>query len=368
MNKVKVFAMYLPQYHETEENNKFWGEGFTDWISVKKATQLFNGHLQPKTPLNNNYYDLSKVDCIKWQAELAIRYGIDAWGIYHYWFNSKQQTLTKPAELILANKNIEIPFFFAWDNTSWKRTWSKLSGNDWAPLNDENKLESHLEPEILIEYNLGKRSDWEIHFNYLMPYFKDDRYVKHDGKPLFIIFRYSQEIMDMAKYWDELARKEGLNGIEFVFSYNPFHGIPYGVHKFYYEPLYSGWGNLWLRLNRFVFKNKQQKEIQIFDYEKIWKKIIFNARRCRDENAYYGAFVGYDDSPRRGNKGKAVVNASPEVFAKYLKQLIAICEEQGKQFIFLTAWNEWGEGAYLEPDVTNGYSYLEKLKEIRDKA
>ena len=159
MNKVNVFAMYLPQYHETEENSKFWGQGFTDWVSVKKATPLFDGHMQPHVPLDKNYYDLSLVSEIKWQAKLAKNYGVSGWGIYHYWFNSEQKTLTKPAELILQNEDIDMPFFFAWDNASWKRTWSKIKGNDWSPLNDtETEKQAHTGPEILIEYKLGDKS------------------------------------------------------------------------------------------------------------------------------------------------------------------------------------------------------------------
>lgn len=367
MNKVQVFAMYLPQYHETEVNSRFWGEGFTDWVSVKKSKPLFDGHNQPEKPLDNNYYDLSKKEDIKWQADLARKYGIDAWGIYHYWFNNEQQALTKPAEIILANKDINMPFFFAWDNASWKRTWSKLSGNDWSPLNDEKKEIFHNGPEILIEYRLGTEADWKLHFDYLLPYFKDHRYVKNNGKPLFLIYRYSPEIMDMAECWNEWAIKAGFEGIEVVLSYNPFHGIPSDASKFCYEPLYSGWGSYWDRFKRFVFRNNQQNRIQLFDYEKTWKTIIKNARCCKDKKKYYGAFVGYDDSPRRGNKGKAIINASPSLFGNYLKQLLQICEQQGKPFVFLTAWNEWGEGAHLEPNSVDGYAYLEKLKEIRNE-
>ena len=360
---VKIFSMYLPQYHIIPENSKFWGEGFTDWISVKKSTPLFYGHNQPEVPLDNRYY----VETIKWQADIAKKYGVDAWGIYHYWFNNEQVLLTKPAEILLSNKEIDISFFFAWDNASWKRTWSKLSGNDWSPLNDEKQERKNNEPEVLIEYRLGKEKDWKIHFDYLLPYFKDKRYVKHIRKPLFLIYRYSPEIMDMIDYWDKLARQNGFDGIEVVLSYNPFHGIPNHSYKFRYEPLYSGWGSLIDRAKRFIFKNHEQKSIKLFDYEKTWKKIIKNAEKCRDDKTYYGAFVGYDDSPRRGNKGKAIINSSPDLFYKYLKKLVSICVKQNKPYIFLTAWNEWGEGAHLEPDSINKYAYLEKLKMIKDE-
>ena len=202
MTDVKVFAMYLPQFHETKENSLFWGEGFTDWVSVKKATPLFSGHKQPQIPLNG-YYDLSLEEDILNQVEIANQYGVSGWGIYHYWFNSQQRTLTKPAEIILKNKNWNIPFFFAWDNISWKRTWSKLKGNDWAPSNENESKNKG--PEILIEYKLGGKSDWDLHFSYLLPYFKDDRYVKKQQKPLFLIFHYSDAILKMAERWNSLA-------------------------------------------------------------------------------------------------------------------------------------------------------------------
>jgi len=367
MSKAKIYAMYLPQYHETETNSKFWGKGFTDWVSVKKSNSLFEGHNQPEIPLDNNYYDLSDANSIRWQAALAHEYGVDAWGIYHYWFNNEQQELTRPAELILSNKDINMPFFFAWDNASWKRTWSKLSGNDWSPVNDNQINSDKRGPEILVEYRLGTEQDWKNHFDYLLPYFADDRYELYENKPVFVIYRYSDEIDKMSHYWDMLARQNGFSGMHIVYSYNPFHGIPGSVNKFYYEPLYSGWGSFFDRFKRFVFKNNTQNTIQIYEYESVWKRIVRNAKLIRNKNTYFGAFVGYDDSPRRGNKGKAIIGASPELFGKYLEQLLEICNKRGKPFVFLTAWNEWGEGAHLEPDTVNGYAYLEKLKDVKEK-
>ena len=363
MSKVKVFAMYLPQYHETEVNNKFWGKGFTDWVSVKKATPLFAGHEQPQVPMNNNYYDLSKVESIKWQAEIAKKYGVDGWGIYHYWFNSNDRTLTKPAEILLENKDIDMPFFFAWDNASWKRTWSKIQGNDWAPNADE-KVERK-GPEVLIEYRVGTEKDWRIHFDYLLPYFKDSRYVKHDNRILFLIYNYSDEIQKMAEYWDKLAKENGFAGMECVFSYNPMHGIPKTAYKFRYEPLYSGWGGFWDRAKRLVFRNAVQTDIKLFSYSNVWKKLIRNAKNCHDDRMYYGAFVNYDDSPRRGKKGKAIIGETPDLFEKYLNQLLNVCVNKKKPFIFLTAWNEWGEGAHLEPDQIHQFAYLQALKRAK---
>lgn len=362
MSKVNVFTMYLPQYYETELNSKFWGKGYTDWVAVKNSTPLFNGHHQPRKPLDGNYYDLSKESSIRWQAELAKKYKVSGFGIYHYWFNSKDQALTRPAEIIFKNKDIDINYFFAWDNKSWKRTWSKIDGNDWAPKNDEN-VEAKDGPQILMNYDLGGKEDWLIHFNYLLPYFKDTRYVKHNNKPLFILFGYKEEIDSMMKYWNELAIQNEFSGIEFVLVDALRNNAPADIARFRYEPSYSAWGgHHWLSKIRYKIHEHKNSDLLVYDYEKTWKRIVSSAIKCKIPNVYYGGFVRFDDSPRRGIKGRIFVGETPEIFEKYLKELINISEKQNKEYIFITAWNEWGEGAYLEPDETNGYAYLEALK------
>ena len=132
MSNPKVFAMYLPQYHCIPENDEFWGKGFTDWVTVKKAKPLYKGHTQPRVPLNDNYYDLSQVDSVEWQAKLANEYGIYGFGVYHYWFNNEKNLLTRPAEILRDSKNGYVKYFFSWDNANWKRSWSNVKGNDWV--------------------------------------------------------------------------------------------------------------------------------------------------------------------------------------------------------------------------------------------
>lgn len=361
---VKVLAMYLPQYHEVEENSRFWGEGFTDWVSVKKATPLYEGHIQPQVPLNENYYDLSQKESIAWQIDLAKKYGVYGFGIYHYWFSNDKQLLTKPAEIILENKDLDIPFFFAWDNASWRRTWSKFRGNAWAPMEDENNKEQKKGPSILVEYKLGKEDDWKIHFEYLLKYFKDDRYIKVDGKPLFEIFNYSDDIFKMHQYWDILAKENGFNGIEIVYKKSALYQLPEECTNFCYEPQNSGWGAGWklwsfkaLNLLGLAGKNGPLK----YSYDKIWQKILRNAKSRKEKNEWHGAFVTYDDTPRRGKQGRVVTGASSVKFEKYLEELVSICRNQGKEYILLTAWNEWGEGATLEPSEADQYAYLKAV-------
>ncbi len=361
----KVLAMYLPQYHCIPENDKFWGKGFTDWVTVKNATPLFYGHKQPRVPLNGKYYDLSKEENIIWQSKLAKENGVYGFGVYHYWFNNDTNILTKPAEIIRDCDDVKINYFLAWDNANWKRSWSNVEGNAWAPINESQKEKKG--PQILIPYVIGGREDWRNHYNALRNHFLCHKYIKIDNKPVFIIFNFSKEIDQMCDYWSELAVDDGFAGIYFIIKRNDETQIPSKYNIFKYEPLYSGWPKRTLsdkihgKMNKwFGLKN----HASIYNYDKVWDNIIENAKKDFARNIYHGAFVRYDDTPRRGERGKLTLGETPDLFKDYLKELLSISNKQNKEFVFLTAWNEWGEGAYLEPDTQNGDSYLAVLKEI----
>lgn len=364
--KTKLIAWYLPQYHNIPENDEFWGKGFTDWVTVKNARPLFKGHQQPRIPLNNNYYDLSMKENVAWQAKLAKEYGIYGFGIYHYWFNNEKNLLTKPVEIIRASKEIDINYFFAWDNASWIRSWSALNGNVWASIME--KKHNTENDGILIPYILGNEDDWENHYRSLIHYFKDDRYIKIDNKPIFVILQYDKKIEKMCYHWNVLAQKDGFNGMFYIYKNKRWFDWPKDASRFNYEPHFDGWENptMWERriekLKRFLHYHQKRN---YYNYDTIWKKIINNAENSTP-NEYLGAFVTFDDSPRRSTKGRIVRGASPEKFKYYLSKLMAISEKQGKEFVFITAWNEWGEGAFLEPDDIHRFEYLNVTSQLAD--
>jgi len=361
----KLIAWYLPQYHSIPENDRFWGKDFTDWVSVKKAQPLFRGHLQPRVPLNNNYYDLSIKENIVWQAELAKRYGIYGFGIYHYWFNNDTNLLTKPLEIINDNKDVDIHYFLAWDNANWIRSWSAVYGNAWSPVVDK-EINHSRNDGILIPYILGDERDWENHFNHIIRYLKDDRYIKIKNKPIFVILQYDENIKKMCNYWDTLAKKNDFDGMYFIFKNRRWFDWDEDISRFNYEPHYDGWMNptIWERRVEKIKKFLHLPSIKsIYNYDDIWNRILMNAKKATPKE-FLGAFVGYDDTPRRSERGKIIKGASPAKFKKYLSKLIMISESQGKEFVFITAWNEWGEGAYLEPDIIYHYDYLEVIKSI----
>lgn len=363
----KIIAMYLPQFHQIPENDEFWGKGFTDWVTVKNAKPLFKDHRQPRVPLNDNYYDLSLKENVEWQCKLAKEYGIYGFGIYHYWFNNEKNLLTKPAEIILNNKDIDINYCYAWDNVGWKRSWSNVeAANDWAPSFDNEKDKG---PAVLVPYVLGTEDDWRKHFEYLLPFFSDNRYIKKDGKPVFMIYHCSDEIMKMCDYWNLLAKEKGFDGVFFIFHLD--NNVPQGEYVFKYEPSYS-----WMS-DKLIDRVRRKMQSWfcdnggvyfVFDYNKVWSNIINNAKNMPESKVFHGGFVSFDDSPRRGVKARIVKNSSPSKFEKYLLKLLNTTKIQNKEFLFLTAWNEWGEGCYLEPDSDDKYEYLEALSRAVKKS
>lgn len=367
--KTRIIAMYLPQYHYVEENSKFWGEGFTDWVTVKNAKPLFKNHIQPKIPLKGNYYDLKDETVLYKQVEIAKKYGVDGFCFYHYWFSDDKNIMTTPSENLLKNKNIDISFCFAWDNACWKRSWSNVLGNDWAPLYEgNNEYVKNRKQEILIPFVLGGKKEWKKHFDYLLPFFKDDRYIKLNDVPIFIVWNYTFEYEQMENYWNNLAKDSGLKGVRFIYKYSYTGNIPKHNKRFFYEPALSAWENIGQRIRRKICKFIHiGKGPSVYKYDKVWHSILKRANENNDTNIFFGCFVGYDDTPRRGEKGKMVENQNKEKFKDYFKRLLTISNNKNKEFVFITAWNEWSEGAYLEPDETNGYAYLKALKTAIDK-
>ena len=366
--KTKIIANYLPQYHSIPENDLWWGKGYTDWVAVRNSKPLFKGHKQPRIPIDNNYYDLSEIESIRCQVDLANKYGVYGFGIYHYWFSNNLRLLEKPAEIIKDNIDLNIHYMFIWDNSSWKRTWSNVEfANDWAPLYDNEYKEKKC-GGYLAELRYGDENDWRNNFEYLVPYFKDNRYIKINDKPVFAFFcpdNNNEIVKKMCSYWNEIAPNYGIPGI--LCLGRKIDGLKCNIDgEILYEPHWSGWvtNDLSCRIRNKIknIRHKLFNQPIIENYDRIWKKLISNAEKYSNDKIYYSAFVSYDDTPRRGNKGRVILGATPELFENNIRKLLSLSEKNKKEFLFLTAWNEWGEGAYLEPDTENKYAYLNALK------
>ncbi len=347
--------MYLPQFHETELNNQWWGKGFTEWTAVQGAEPLFEGHKQPKIPLGNNYYNLLDKKTFNQQSELMKRFGIDGQCFYHYYFKNGQKVLEKPAENLLKWKDVKIPFCFSWANESWVSTWSRLrNGNVWK---NSDSRETHFkqESEILLEQDYGNEKDWKEHFEYLLPFFKDERYIRKDDKPVFLIYKPMDIpcLREMIDVWNKLSCIHGLKGIYFIGTNTNPNGLmddilfvePQGVFANYFSNNY--------------FEHTVKKRI---DGRELSERIV---ERASLSNGICCGTPGFDNSPRKGMNSFIVTNLTPEVFFLQIQSLLAISRKKEKDFLFINAWNEWGEGMYLEPDEESEYSYLNSVKEAK---
>lgn len=352
---IKIYAYYLPQFHRTPENDKWWGEGFTEWTTVRKAKPLFEGHNQPHEPIE--YYDLLEKETMQHQADLMHAYGIDGLCFYHYYFENGKKILEKPAENLLKWKEIDMPFCFYWANQSWVRTWSNLQGaNVWTSNLDFDDTKTPNETGILLEQVYGEEKDWREHIEYLLPFFEDDRYIKIDGRPVFIIY-IPEDIKcfsDMKKCWDEFMDKRGLPHVYFL-GKNTYGECMDGYME--HEPQ--------LVLTEMAGQkfNNEYGIKQILDYDTVWKNVIANVEI--GDNYFYGGFVGYDDTPRHGKRGTVIAGQTPQKFKKYLVRLLIKAGNSKNKIVFLNAWNEWGEGMYLEPDLQNENAYLKAVYDAK---
>lgn len=347
---MKVLAMYLPQFHKVRENDLWWGEGFTDWVSARNARPLFQGHYQPHVPLNKNYYDLLDKKTMQWQANLMHKYEVDGVCMYHYWFKDGRKILEKPAENLLDWKEIQMPFCFCWANPTWARSWSGFQDADvWSTLYEKEEPESR--NGILLEQKYGTRRQWKEHFAYLLPFFRDSRYITVEGSPLFMIYNTADItcLREMLECWRMWAREAGLPGIYVIGG--RCEGRTKGLDaQIFLEPAHGKQGILDGVPGRHTFR---------LQYQEVWQNILQSQEN--GFRTYFSGFTGYDDTPRQGKAGVIIEGATPERFGEYLSEFMAKNAENGMDIVFLNAWNEWGEGMHLEPDERYGMRYLEKI-------
>ncbi len=346
---LKYIAFYLPQFHTVKENDEWWGEGFTEWTNTKKALPLFDGHRQPREPLHDHYYDLTDPAAHQWQSDLLKEYNIYGLCFYHYWFCGKL-LLQKPAELLLGHQEIDTRFCFSWANEPWTRNWD---GRQYS---------------VLMPQNYGDRDDWKRHFDYLLPFFRDERYIKVDGKPLFALY-VADEIdgcAEMIAFWRILAAENGLPGLFIAETkrhrYEPDVAGTDACIEF--EPSLTVYGGYTLYNTHQYILNT----MHIFSYDEVWNMMLTRESKYGGKEKFCGAFVDWDNSPRVGVKARVCIGADPDKFKSYLSRLTKKCIAEGNdRFIFINAWNEWAEGTFLEPDKNNGYGYLNAVKDVSNE-
>lgn len=377
--KARVIAYYLPQFHPIPENDKYWGKGFTEWTNVAKAKPLFKGHYQPRIPADLGFYDLRLPEVREQQAQMAREAGIEGFCYWHYWFGNGKRLLQRPFNEMLQSGKPDFPFCLAWANHSWKTSTWENGGKD----------------RMIVEQRYLGEEDYTMHFQEVLPSFRDKRYITIEGKPLFTIFDpYNfRDVSNFIKTWQRLAKENGLKDIYFIAMCNSTSTLQRNAdgalrrvtpnlqssEKVYNDLLNLGFDGI------NSFGKSRAEMLCMGKYARIAKKLLhqylpFLPTHCINyekimqhffapedswQNVYPSIFPQWDRTPRAGNSEGVYVNATPTTFKKHIQDALNVIKNKDMEhrILFLRAWNEWGEGNYVEPDLKYGHGFLDAIKE-----
>jgi glycosyltransferase involved in cell wall biosynthesis len=348
----RFIAFYLPQFHPISENDQWWGKGFTEWNNVTTATELFEGHLQPRRPTSLGYYDLRVPESVNAQFELAKQYGIDAFCYYYYWFDGKR-VLERPLQDLVEGNTGPFPFCICWANEDWTRSWDGLSG------------------EVLLAQKHSIESDFRF-IQDIEPLLRHPDYIRQNDKLVLLIYRADKLATPKktAKAWRKWCREEGIGELHLcaVQSFGFDDPRPYGfdaavefpphsVHEKYPDTKY------YQELNDIQFTVEQFKG-SVFDYQTYADAFINRPRE--PYQLHRGCFLAWDNTARRKKSADIFHNFSVNQYRNWLSQSTAKSAVENKQgLVFINAWNEWAEGAVLEPDSFFGYELLEATQQAK---
>lgn len=356
----RLIAFYLPQYHPIPENDAWWGHGFTEWTNVTKGRPLFRGHYQPHLPAHLGFYDLRLPEVRRAQAELARQHGIDAFCYYHYWFNGRR-ILERPFSEVLSSGQPDHQFCLCWANENWTRAWD---GG---------------ESEILLEQKYDLDDD-RRHIRHLFPAFRDRRYLRVEGKPVFLVYR--TELLPFpartAEIWREEARKAGIGELYLIRVESFWGGIdPAGIGFDAAVEFAPDWRNMgkgkydslaWRIRRKLRLAPTAIWENRVLDYECLVKAM--SAKREPSFTWFRCVCPSFDNSPRRRNSAVIYHNATPKLYKDWLSVAIRHTmthRRPEERLVFINAWNEWGEGSHLEPDQRWGLEFLKATRDAKDE-
>ncbi len=339
---IKILAFYFPQFHPFIENDTFWGKGFTEWTNCTKAQSLFDGHLQPRLPGELGFYDTRIKDVLKRQVELAKEHGVYGFCFHHYWFMGRR-VMRVPYNMMMENPDLDIPFCLHWANEPWTVRWDGF-GNKGVLLEQKHTPDD----------DIAFIKDIE-------PALRDRRYIKVDGRPLLIVYRPSlfPDIRATIKRWNDYCESVGIGKLYLAVMQTCFEGdmdpTKYGFDAaIEYPPHNMGIQNI----NSSVEFYDKNFAGNVLSYPELVEKNI--KREKPTYKLFRGLLPGWDCTPRRKNPD-LIIDQSPWKYQEWLESHIDYTKKNlapSEQFIFVNAWNEWAEGAYLDPDRHFGYAYL----------
>ena len=349
IQRPRFIAFYLPQFYPTPYNDEWWGRGFTEWTNVVKEKPRFRGHYQPHLPADLGFYDLRLSETREAQADLARQYGIHGFCYYHYWFKGRR-LLERPLDEVLALGKPNFPFCICWANETWMRSWR--GGN--------------CETLVFQEYS---QEDDLNHIRFLLPTLRDPRYIKFEGKALVLVYRVESlpAPQRTAEIWRNEAAKEGIGGLYLVSVESNFGPLvppdPLSVGfdaALQFEPysrhLYTT--SLPIRVGRRI-KRILQRDSR-WSYPNMYRQW---ARQSRPSYRRFDCVMPMWDNSSRQLGGRATIydGSAPEIYQSWLREAAGRAQPDKNQlrWVFINAWNEWGEGCHLEPCQKWGRAYLQ---------
>lgn len=356
---IRSIAFYLPQFHPVPENDEWWGKGFTEWTNVSKARPLFKGHHQPHFPSDMGFYDLRLAETRAAQAELAKEHGVSGFCYYHYWFNGRR-ILNRPFDEVLASGSPDFPFCLCWANENWTRVWD----------GGENK--------VLLKQDYSDEDDI-AHFESLIPAFRDPRYIRINGRPLFLVYRTSilPDPARTAENWRRIARERGIEdpylvrvesfsdiadprliGFDASVAFAPFNR---GARTLFNKRIHR-------LLATFGVLPKGLVSHRVLEYRDVAERMAHHP--LTEYKRFHAVSPSWDNTARRAAGGMILLGSGPEAYRRWVGKAAqrTLDEHVGdERILFINAWNEWAEGNHLEPDMRFGRGFLEANREgIKD--
>lgn len=354
----KIIAAYLPQFHDFPENVRWFGKGFSEWTNTSQTLPQFMGHRQPNVPVDVGFYHLDDTSIIHRQAELAKKYGIAGFCVYYYWF-SGQKLMDKPLKKILEDKSLDFPFFLFWANDDWTRNWGDGAFR-----------------EVLYKAEMNPQ-DADRFMADILPYMKDPRYIRIKNKPVLLLYKIQlfpkNDYLRFVDRIQKIARDNGFEGlyllspVEDYVDHDKFEDSITEYHldaMMEFHPIAGrkGWQ---IKDEHFLDPNCHSTCYNVEDFINNRKYLLDTSA-----NVFAGLFPNWDNSPRCYSRGAWILQSTPENYKKWLKDLIQWTyahHKEDERYIFVNAWNEWAESAYLEPDVYHGYAYLQMTREALEE-
>lgn len=343
---VKIIAFYLPQFHPFEENDRWWGKGFTEWTNVGKARPLFAGHYQPHCPIHFGYYDLRLPEIMVEQARVARQYGVGGFAYHFYWFSGRT-IMERPLRQMLDNPAVEMPFMLNWANENWTRRWDGL------------------ESEVLLAQSYTP-DDCRAMIRHVARYMRDPRYIRVNGRPVFSIYKPSQipDIARITDVWRDEARREGLGELHLVAVQHSWDDDHRGV-GFDRNLEFAPHGISQRILTDILGLRERGFTGNVLDYETAVRSAL--SQSDTHLMRYRCAMLGWDNTARVGNRATIQAGFSIDCYRRWIGELCSRARTEtwrhpDERFVFINAWNEWAEGSHLEPDQRYG-SYLDATRQ-----